>query len=286
MFYPCRIDLGEESALKRGVVVLTPAESRRLLAKAVVGLPEVRWAYANGKLAVPSGGTAAFVVEELSGEKIPPHTFCVGMSADGMLTESHPDDRIYGRFYEGGEQSGLSYQDFIKSMAKGDVLIKGVNAVDSEGNAGVLLSSDMGGLIGVMYGVTTARGIKVICPVGLEKQVPSVLEAAAGWGQLDLDYSMGLRVGMCALPGVLVLTEIQALAVMAGVRVRCLGCGGIGGNEGAVVLLIEGPADKFAEALEIVGSVKGEPKVGGDPPPLQLRRVQAARRVTSVRTTG
>ena len=236
MFYPCSVDLGDRARLKRGLVVLTPAESRRLLAKALVGLPEVRWAYENGKLAVPAG-------------------------SDGMLTQTLMEDRIYGRFYDKGEQPDIPYQDFLKSLGKGDVIVKGANAVDPAGNVGVLLSSDIGGLIGAMFGIASSRGIAVICPVGLEKQVSSVPEAAVGWGQLSLDYSMGLAVGMSCLSTVCVVTEIQALAVMAGVHVRHLGSGGIGGNEGAVTLLLEGYSDNLDKALQIVQSVKGEPRV-------------------------
>jgi hypothetical protein len=261
MFYPSSVDLTDQSKVKQGLVVLTPAESRRLLAKAIVSLPEVRWAYEHGKLAVPAGSSGAFVVEELTGEKIPPYRFCVGMSAAGMLTQTLIEDRIYGRFYDKGEQPDIPYQDFLKSLGKGDVIIKGANAIDSAGNVGVLLSSDIGGLIGAMFGIASSRGIKVIAPVGLEKQVASVPEAAAGWGQLTLEYSMGLFVGMSCLSNVHVLTEIQALGVMAGVRVRHLGSGGIGGSEGAVTLLIEGYAENFEKALEIVRVVKGEPKL-------------------------
>ncbi|OFV85181.1 MAG: hypothetical protein A2W26_09880 [Acidobacteria bacterium RBG_16_64_8] len=243
------------------MVVLTPAESKRLLAKAVAGLPEVRWAYANGRLAVTSGTTDSLVVEELTGEKIEPYRFCVGMSAAGMLTMSAEEDRVLGRFYENGQRVDTPYPEFIKSLVKGDVIIKGANAVDPWGNAGVLLCNETGGLVGAMFGVASARGIQVISPVGLEKQVVSVPEAAAGWGQLTLDYAMGVRVGMSSLSGLLVVTEIQALALLAGVRARLLACGGIGGNEGAVVLLLEGDDDGLDRAIRLVEGLKGEPKM-------------------------
>jgi hypothetical protein len=261
MFYPCSIDLKNLSKVKQGIVVLTPAESKRLLAKAVAALPEVQWAYANGKLAVTSGTTDSFVVEELTGEKIEPYRFCVGMSAVGMLTMSAQEDRVLGRFYDKGQRVDTPYPELINSLGKGDVIIKGANAVDPSGNAGVLLSNDAGGLVGAMFGVASARGIPVISPVGLEKQIVSVPDAAAGWGQLTLDYAMGVPVGMSSLTSLLVVTEIQALAIMAGIHARLLACGGIGGNEGAVVLLLEGDSDSLDKALRIIQSVKGEPKI-------------------------
>ena len=112
-----------------------------------------------------------------------------------------------------------------------------------------------------MFGVASARGIPVISAVGLEKQVVSVPEAAAGWGQLTLDYAMGIRVGMASLTSAAVVTEIQAFALLAGVKARLVGCGGIGGNEGAVVLLLEGHREALDKALDCVRGVKGAPKI-------------------------
>jgi hypothetical protein len=242
-------------------VVLTPAESKRLLAKAVAGLPEVQWAYRSGKLAVTSGSTNALVVRELTGEDIPPYRFCVGMSADGMLTMSHEEDRIYGRFYDRGQEVDTPYPEFIKSLGRGDVIIKGGNAIDPAGCVGVLLSNDAGGGVGAMFGVASARGITVITPIGLEKQIASVPEAAAGWGQLTLDYSMGIRVGMASLTGVQAVTEREALGLLAGVRVRHVASGGIGGNEGAVALLVEGSPAGVDAALELIHQLEGAPKL-------------------------
>ena len=48
------------------MVVLTPAESKRLLAKAVVALPEIQSAYKSGMIIIARGVTNAFVTEELS----------------------------------------------------------------------------------------------------------------------------------------------------------------------------------------------------------------------------
>jgi hypothetical protein len=261
MFYRCHVHLPAAAELKQAIVVITPAESKRLLAKAVAGLPEVQHAFRSGKLAVTSGSTNAFVVQELTGEEIPPYRFCVGMSAAGMLTMSHEEDRIYGRFYERGQEVDTPYPDFIKSLGRGDVIIKGGNAFDPAGNVGVLLSNDAGGGVGAMFGVAAARGITVISPIGLEKQIVSVPEAAAGWGQLTLDYAMGIRVGMASLTSVQALTEIEALALLAGVRSRLVASGGIGGNEGAVVLLLEGDTSSLGAALDLIDGVKGAPKL-------------------------
>lgn len=261
MFYQCEVNLGEASSRCQGVVVLTPAESRRLVARAVAALPEVRWAYANGRVAVMAGGTTSFVLEELTDERIEPPRFSMGMSADGMLTQSLEEGRVNGRVFLRGEMQNIPYPDFVKTFEKGDVIIKGANAIDAAGNAGILMCNENGGAVGAFFGPASARGTTIVVPAGLEKLVVSVPEAALGWGQATLDYSMGVKVGLSVLTSVLVVTEIEALAVLAAVRSRLVACGGIGGSEGAVILLIEGQEEAFDRALALIESVKREPPI-------------------------
>jgi hypothetical protein len=141
------------------------------------------------------------------------------------------------------------------------VIVKGANAIDTQGNAGVLLCNENGGAVGSFFGPAMARGIAIIMPVGLEKLVPSVPEAAAGWGQETLDYSMGVRVGLAVLTNVLIVTEVQALAVLAGVRARLVSSGGVAGNEGAAILLLEGAKENLEKAISLVEGIKGEPPI-------------------------
>ena len=58
-----------------------------------------------------------------------------------------------------------------------------------------------------------------------------------------------------------VVTEIQAFAILAGVRAYHLASGGVGGSEGAVVLALEGDEKRVEKAFELVKSIKGEPPV-------------------------
>jgi hypothetical protein len=261
MFYPCEVATGGRGDSKQGVVVLTPAESRRLLAKAVAALPEVRNAYTSGRLAILSGGTTSFVLEELTGEKLTVPQFSMGMNADGGLTSSLPEGRVNGRCFVNGEKVDIPYPDFVKTMGRGDAIVKGANAVDASGTLGILLSNENGGAIGSFFGSASARGVPVISPVGLEKTVWSVAEAAQGWGQSTLDYVMGIKVGYAVVTNALVVTEIQALAVLAGVKARIVGSGGIEGNEGSVILVIEGAPADFEKAIALVVSIKGEPRI-------------------------
>ena len=260
MFYPCSVEFQEDLEVKQGIVILEPAESKRLLAKAVARLPEVRSAYENGRIIVPSGPSMALVLEELTGEKVEPYRYSMGFVADGRLTMSAAEDRIPARLFEKGVRVDMPYPDFLKTMEKGDIIVKGATAVDPEGNTAILLSNENGGMVGASFGVASARGIPVIMPVGLEKMIASVAEAAYGWGQTTLSYSMGVKLGIAAFPSGQVITEIEALALLANVHARHVSSGGIGGSEGAVVLLIEGQGDDFDNAIALLESVKGEPR--------------------------
>jgi len=261
MFYPVQLDLSDKSQVERATVVLNPAASKRLIARAVVALPEVKDAFANARLAVSTCTSAAFVLEELTGEKVSPHCYCVGMVANGMLTSSVKEDREVARFFVKGQRVEEEARTFFEAFEKGDVAIKGANAVDARGNAGILAANPASGTIGALMSRVAVRGLPIVVPVGLEKLVPSVVDAAAGWGQLTLSRSMGLPVWLFPFTAGLVVTEIEALGILAGVGVRHIASGGIAGSEGAVVLLLEGYADHLAKAWDLVDAVKDEPPI-------------------------
>ncbi|MBC8476895.1 MAG: hypothetical protein H8D49_00990, partial [Dehalococcoidia bacterium] len=72
------------------LVVLTPAESRRLLAKATVALPEVQNAYKNGMIIIGRGITNAFISEELFGIKIENKANQTAGLVCGGMTNANP----------------------------------------------------------------------------------------------------------------------------------------------------------------------------------------------------
>jgi hypothetical protein len=258
MFYPVEYDVIAHGRIKQATAVLNPAESKRLLAKAVTSLPEVQHAYKEGRLLVSTCSSSAFILEELTGEKLEPHCYCIGMVADGMLTTTVKDDREAARFLVKGERVTMDVLAFLDTFEAGDAVVKGGNAVDPFGNAGVLASNAQGGTVGALISFIAVRGLPIIMPIGLEKLIPDVIEAANGWGQRTLDRSMGEKVWLVPVTSGLVVTEVEALGILAGVEVRHVASGGIGGSEGAVVLLLEGSEKDLDKAWEILESVKGE----------------------------
>jgi hypothetical protein len=245
------------------MVTLLPAESRRLLAKATVAIPEVQNAWKNGTLIIGRGITNAYVTEELLGIKIEPKAGqTIGLVANGITDANDgPPPCTAHVFRKGQIVQDADATVEIQSFGPDDVMIKGANAVDPTGAAGILSSSTRGGTWGMFTPWITTRNAQLIIPVGLEKLVPSVSEAFDHSGIYYFKFSLGLPAKLVPTLGGKVITEIQALAFLAGVKAYQIGAGGVGGSEGAVVLSLEGSEEAVTKAFELVKSLKGEPPV-------------------------
>ena len=262
MFY--EVSVPEPQGKKiAGLVVLNPSESRRLLAKAVVALPEVQDAWKNGMIIIARGITNAYITEELIGVKIEPKAAqSVGMVVNGMTNANcGPPPCTAHVIRKGKVVENADSTVEIKAFGPDDVFIKGANAVDRDGNAGVFVSSVKGGTWGMFTPYVTPRNSHLIIAVGLEKMIPSVWDACHHSGIYYFKYSMGLPPKLTPEITGKMVTEIQALAVLCDVKAYHLGSGGVGGSEGAVILSIEGDEPHVVKAFELIKSIKGEPPV-------------------------
>lgn len=255
--------LGVREAPIRALVSLTPAESKRLIAKGVAALPEVRRAQEQGIVVIARGTTNAYVAEEITGTKVEPKChYAAGVILDGELSANAPDIRMKPIVLRRGKPEGISPAEALKEFGSEDVFIKGANAIDPQGNAGVLAAGERGGTIGEALPVVLPRGSYLIMPVGLEKLIPSVEQAARVTGIFRFKYSTGLPVGLVPAPNALVVTEVQAFRVLTGVDATPVAAGGIAGSEGTAVLSLEGDEAQIEQALSLVKSIKGEAPVG------------------------
>jgi hypothetical protein len=131
----------------------------------------VQWAYANGRLAVTNGTGNACVLEELTGEKVAPYRYCIGMVADGLLTMSAKEDRVPTRFFVKGERVEMESRDFLKTLERG-------RRGDQRRQCGGLgrerrcpgRQRDRRHYRALL-GIACVRGIPLIVPVGLEKLI-------------------------------------------------------------------------------------------------------------------
>ncbi|MBI5328620.1 MAG: hypothetical protein HZB80_10100 [Deltaproteobacteria bacterium] len=244
----------------RGVVVLTPAESKRLIAKAVKEMPEVKKALKNGRIIIIGSTTNAYVAEEITGKKVDKFWFAVGRITNGKLGANEVDKKINPFVLKNGMVVEISPKDMLQEFTADDVYIKGANAVDANGHAGILMSNDKGGTIGAAIGIINARGSHLIVPVGLEKFVSSVIEAVKKCGQERIRYATGDKVGMMPLVNAKVVTELQAIDILfgaSGVKATHVASGGVAGSEGAIVLVLEGKNNAVKKAFDFICRIKG-----------------------------
>ncbi len=239
-------------------ITLTPAESKRLIAKAVARHEKVRRAMKDGIVAIGLGSTNAFIVEELLGRKIAKEKYIAGMIDPKGTCVVPSNKRLKEVVIEKGKVTGKGTADAVHRMGKDDVFIKGANAIDFEGNAGVMMASLTAGTVGHVYGIIKAKGVNLLIPAGLEKLIPyPIPELSEKLGIYEIDKSNGIQVGMMPIFGELI-TEVEAFEILSGATAYPIGAGGIGGAEGSYTFLIEGSKSNVEKAFKIAESIKGE----------------------------
>ena len=240
------------------IVMLLPRESKRLIAKGVLALPEVKRVLDSGYFIVSRGVTPAYILEELTGQEQDKGNSTAGIVTSSRLASVIEEDRLGPWVFKDGNLSEEPAPQALANFKARDVSIKGANAVDPDGNIGVLAADGAGGTVGGIWGTITARGAHWVAPVSLERLIPSVIEAAKYCGNHLWDYTMGQAAGLMPVVNAKVVTEIQALELLTGVTAVHVASGGVAGSEGAVVLALTGEEEVVKSAFELVESVKGE----------------------------
>jgi hypothetical protein len=238
--------------------VLTVAESKRLIARALKRHPAVITALSNGIVAVAKGTTNAYVVEELAERGIHRPDYCTGVTKpqnppEGARTSADLPDLVLRC---GVPVEGVSVTEIVAEMGPGDVFIKGANALSYErGQAAVLIGHPTGGTVGAVLGALTGRRITLLIPVGLEKHVPGDLVEAAT--ELMTVGDSGSGPTLWPLHGE-IFTELEAVTLISGARARLIGAGGIGGAEGSIRISVTGVGDQVDRAQGCIEDVWGE----------------------------
>jgi hypothetical protein len=257
----------------RAQITLTSIESKKLVARAVASMDPVRRAMREGLIVIHPSSTTLFIVEELTGKRpeglwacgvVFPRGMCVSWERQKALYLKPPAEKSdAGQFPFSWVldkevfKTGLTLYSLFERMGKEDVYIKGVNAIDPEGNAGVLYASLGGGTISKVLAASRKKEFAVILPSGLEKMIPTPISRAAKAASQDkTDLAMGIPVGLLPVPGT-VVTEIEAFRLLSGAEATIIAAGGMGGAEGAISLVIQGPDEKVRRAFELAKEVKG-----------------------------
>ena len=261
-------------------VVLTPAESKKLIALAIAELDVVK--KARTVILHPSSSTY-FIVEAITGSKpktniwafgvIIPKGLCGEMGRDTRTETSHTTKN--GELLTGpggfsacwvirdGEVSvGTPLLELLNEMGPNDVYIKGVNAIDPAGNVGVLIANLVkGGTIGLAISKWRQKTFNLIFPAGLEKMIPvSIREAAKEAKRDKFTYGMGLASYLLPCPRgprAMPVTETKAIEILSGATAIPVAAGGLGGAEGAIVLVIKGDETMVNKAISYAELSKG-----------------------------
>ncbi|HZK43498.1 MAG TPA: hypothetical protein VFC73_04350 [Syntrophomonadaceae bacterium] len=238
---------------------LHPAASKHLIAQAVTTMPEVKAAFNHGKIIIGAGTSNLEIASMLLNRSFEPkEDYIAGLIAEQVACITDPSVRKLWCI-ENGKLIDVDWVEFLYSFGKDDVFIKGANAVDPFGNVGILLANPVGGTIGKSIGTIKSRGINLICPVGLEKLIPSCIEAEKTMGIYKTPIRLGMQIGYMAVTNSNLVTEIQSLKMLFGVDASIIAAGGVTGMEGSVVLRAQCESEKQAE--EILQLVKKANKI-------------------------
>ena len=250
----------EEEKVVQAGAVLTVSEGKRLIGKAVAEMPIVKQALRDGMVIITKGTTNTYVAEEILGTKIEHGAFVSGrVYPQRGGKRLNPTTRLREVVLIKGELAkDLSLADAVQKLKPGDVVIKGANVLDyNNKTAGVLIGSPTSGTIGTIMPYVIARKAQLVIPVGLEKQAAgNVVDTARKMREpvesLNSVPSMHLLTGH-------IVTEIEALKILADVTAFQTAAGGIGGAEGSVWLIFRGPREKVKTAMTLLDRLQGEP---------------------------
>jgi len=224
-------------------------------------LPQVRRALGEGLVVVTLGTTNAYVAEELLGRGIERERFCAGYIGEA-LTWVPPDRQARPLVLRHGRPVEMSADEILGELKAGDVLIKGANVLDPEGMCGVFMASPAGGTVGKFAIPALARGVETVIPISCAKSIHGyVADLAPELGIGKVQKATGFAVGLCPLVGT-VVTEVEAVEILYGVRAEHVASGGIGPGTGAVTLLLVGDAAKVEQAFAALSTLSRD-----EPPP-------------------
>ena len=242
------------------IIVLSVSESKRLIAKGIVTLNCVKQKLKKGMIVIAKGTTNSYIVEEILGKKIDNLSYILGVVFPEKkdFTEKINRNVIKEIVLKDGKIIDLSIVDAVKEMSKDDIFIKGGNVLNYEKQiVGVLMGSLGGGTIGSTLPIIKEKKINLVIPIGLEKRIGGniyEIREALSRGAMWKNHPLRLM----PIKGT-IITEIEALRTLTGMRILQISAGGVGGAEGSVRLLLEGNKKQMKMVDKIMKDIMGEP---------------------------
>lgn len=262
---------GPDKLVQSGAI-LTVAESKRLIGKAVAQMPVVKNALAKGMIIIIKGTTNAYVAEEISGKKADHAAFVTGRiepeKGAKYLPKAKPVNHL---ILEKGKVLDIPLGEAAKKLKAGDVVIKGANALDYKNKvAAVNILDPSGGTTGITMPFIVARKAHLVIPIGLEKLVAGdVVDMTLKMREPMESLSPSSGRPSSVFPGYVIpsmwlltgeiVTELEAINMLTGATAFQSSAGGVSGAEGSVWLVFRGTRDQVKKALDLVKSIQGEP---------------------------
>lgn len=261
-----------DDKIVQGGAILTVAESKRLIGKAVAQMPVVKNALANGMIIIIKGTTNAYVAEEITGQKVSHAAFVTGrIEPEKGARNLPPTKPVNHIILEKGKVVDIPLPEAAKKLKAGDVVMKGANALDYKNKtAAINILDPAGGTTGITMPFVIARKVNLILPVGLEKLVAGNLaettlkmrepvETVPATSGKSKNLFPGNNIPSMWLVTGDIVTEIEAIKMLTGATAFQASAGGVSGAEGGVWLVFRGTPDQVKKALDLVKSVQGEP---------------------------
>jgi len=246
--------------------LITPSAGKRLIGKALSKHPHVIDALKSGTIVIIAGTTNGYVAEEVltnigqvkgfnrerffRGVVLPPK---IPVKKSGRLKDESgfPGDVI---ITNGIWERGKTIFDVVDDLSPGDIILKGVNAIDPlKKEAAIYIGDPKGGTIVASLQAVVGRRVRLLLPAGLEKRVNTDLKKISM--KLNDPAQEGPR--MLTVNGEL-FTEIEAIKQLTGCSADLIAGGGVSGAEGSVWLLLEGSKEELISAKKLLDSVSSE----------------------------
>jgi len=217
---------------------LSVEAGKRLIAQAVLHLPQVREALKNHQILIKGGTTASLVSEALCGEPLKISGRIVRSGMGCCPDQCGAPHNILLRKGQAIARDAELWTRQDVEFAPGDVCVIGANLVDRDGRAAMLAGSPLGNALHC-FTALASEGVEMIIVAGLEKWAPCSLEdAITAASRKGVDLSMGMAAGLIPIPGK-VLDELEACRVLGASDVHLIARGGILGAEGGCTLVMD-----------------------------------------------
>lgn len=253
------------------VITLTTEASKRLIAKAVMQMPEVQRAYNFGYIALALGTTCGFIVEELCGYEIEHSRYCCKyISSKGPCILS-AEERIGVTLFIHGEMITTRannssgdynevFQTYLNEMGPLDVYIKSGTVMDSAGKVACLAKEKYNGAQGNNYYIP--EEVFSIIPMTISKTIPgSVEDVIEAFRKEKITKRCNAEPSdMVKLNGALI-TEVEAAKSLLGVDILPIAMGGFGTNRSSTTFLLSGEDDIVENAYCYLSGLKSEPEL-------------------------